>query len=146
MTEPSEWTCDTCRKAITEPRKALLVWHVEDDLTLSRFRIVHKGACDPDRSDHSMELGDMLGQDGLAWMLAFLSPGPLHHPRNSPRIRDFDEFVDVLRRLQVPHYEQARQYWHVPEVGDRWSDANEVYPYTPDQLAQIVEVGEAHTD
>src|SRR6478736_5864673 len=116
-TQTTTWYCDTCHEEITDTTAALLAW--KDMRTegggyqSGDFRIVHKGKkCDYDNSMATLELSDMLGPDGLAHLLYFLSIGPLKGPtRPESRIVDMDQFVDIIRRLQTPRYEEARRYF-----------------------------------
>jgi hypothetical protein len=92
----------------------------------------------------TLELHDVLGPDGLAHLLYFLSIGPLKINAGShtvPRIADMDQFVDIVRRLQTPHYEEARRYFGASEVRDEYADSNEVGPYTQYALKRIIEIG-----
>ena len=145
-TRTTTWYCDTCHDEITDPRDALLAWKdavTEDGFKSSDFRIVHKGKkCDYDNSMATLELADMLGPDGLAHLLYFLSIGPLKGPsRPEVRIVNMDQFVDIIRRLQTPRYEEARRYFSTSEVREEFADANEILPYTQQGLAAIIEIG-----
>jgi hypothetical protein len=70
--------------------------------------------------------------------LSWLSAGPLRED-GGIRVADMDEYVDLVRRVQTPYYEEAR-----PRFGDEktyhWlGDANEYYPYLPKTLQRIAE-------
>ena len=61
------------------------------------------------------------------------------HNRGGDRgVADLDEFVDLVRRFQIPYYEEARRHFSDPEVLDEFAEANEVYPYKPKVLKGIV--------
>ena len=151
MSEPlTKWRCDTCQGPITDVEKAVVVARCDEELRLSDFRLVHKSMdgrhCDPgDRGGYesSWELGDLLGEDGLASLLAFLSPGPLRGG-NANRIVDVDEFVDLVRRLHTPYYEEARPRFTEPEVVNDLADTSEDWPYVPAVLKRIAagEIGQ----
>lgn len=104
------------------------------------FKVIHKARCDKDDHISSSALGDFLGNDGAAYLLSFLSVGPLKKRKDMPEycgVRSVDEFVDLFRRLQTPYYEQARANFKDPDVHEDFSDANEYYPYVPDVLKRI---------
>lgn len=45
----------------------------------------------------------------LAMLLSWLSHGPLVGPSETmPEVHDFDEYVNLVRRLHTPYYEEAR--------------------------------------
>lgn len=96
--------------------------------------------CDPGGAHgylSSMDLQHFLGPDGLALLLSWLSVGPLKGGGSGPCVADLDEFVDFVRRVQTPYYEEAR-----PHFGDEhtyyWlGDANEYHPYLPETLQDI---------
>lgn len=143
---PSRWICDTCNDEITDPERALLLFLEQDDLPWLRrdFRIVHKSIegrrCDPGSAagySSSIGLTELLGMDGLNYLLSFLSVGPLKDG-GGMRVEDMDGFVDLVRRLQVPNYEQARRRFGESGVMDRYSGSNELLPYTQWELAAVV--------
>jgi hypothetical protein len=133
------WICDACGDDITEPKKALVVWKSGPGLAYTDFRIVHKGQkCDDRSFTMSAQLDEMLGLRGQAWLLAWLTPGPLKPPPSDPSPRvDLAQFVDIFRRLQTPWYEEARLHWGDEDVAEEWADANEVAPYMPESLERI---------
>lgn len=138
--------CDTCHEEITDIHGALLAWKdvpTEVGFQSSDFRIVHKGGkCDYDNSMATWELGYALGTDGLARLLYFPSIGSLRGPSGpEPRVVNMDQFVDIIRRLQTPQYEEARRYFGTSEVREEFADANEFLPYTQQGLAAIIEIG-----
>jgi hypothetical protein len=108
------------------------------------FKIVHKtidGArrCDPGYPA-SLDLMHFLGTDGLAMLLSWLSIGPIKGGgRPSIAVTDLDEFVDFVRRVQTPYYEEARPRFGDGKTLDWLSDANEYSPYRPDTLRKIAE-------
>jgi hypothetical protein len=138
------WICDTCGNVIEDAKNGLVVWNTDKSGRKSGFRIVHKGKqCDFDSKMRSLELNDLAGPDGQAWLTSWLSYGPISNPGNSDRILDMDAFVDLFRRLQTPWYEEARPYFRSETIQDGWADSNEVFPYTSDSLRRIAEEGRA---
>ncbi len=51
---------------------------------------------------------------------------------SGPRITDLREWTILFRRLQVPLYEEARQYFSQARDDSNLGGANEVYFYLPD--------------
>ena len=87
-----------------------------------------------------MALERFLGQDGLTRLLAFLSAEPLINSmgaKSRQRVKDMDEFVDFIRRMQTPYYEEARIHFRDEEVLNVFSGSNEYSPYLPDALKDI---------
>src|SRR5262249_32907976 len=112
MTKPlTSWTCDVCGDVIERVEEGYVVWK-SDGAKAADFKIIHQGKCDHERDDHnaSAALADFLGDNGLAYILSFLSAGPVQSAlgrRPHCEITDFDEFVDFFRRVQLPYYEEA---------------------------------------
>lgn len=136
------WTCDTCGDEIDSVAVGVVIWRSLDPFPKAGgFKIVHQDRCDPGNSGGytlSSPLADFLGHDGLAMLLTFLSLGPLHEPsERMPQIVDFDEFVDFVRRVQTPWYEEARACFDDWEVREDYWDANEYGPYVSESLKRI---------
>ena len=136
-----EWVCDVCGKIINEPEDGYIIWKSNDDKFYD-FRIIHQGICDNREYTQSAPLTDHLGADGLIVLTAFLSAGELKvrsGSGNCCEVTNFDEFVDLFRRLQVPYYEEARIKFSNTEVIRRLDDMTEVGPYTEEYLKKIIE-------
>jgi hypothetical protein len=81
------------------------------------------------------------------------SRAPLEHGRASTSLflhavpatcrLDMDAYVDLIRRLQTPWYEEARSFFQTESIQNGWGIANEVAPYDPESLRQIAEEGRA---
>lgn len=138
------WKCDTCGDDITKPGTALVTYRRDDDNRAYDFRLVHKNIdghrCDPDNAhgfEASIELHSLLGADGLTDLLSLLSAGPLKSTPGEVRVADLDGYVDLVRRVQIPWYEEARPYWGTEYTGELVAGANATYPYMPDVLERI---------
>jgi hypothetical protein len=134
MTPPlTVWQCDTCGDNITQPGKGLVVWRTDDDHRDYDFRIVHMNmdgrSCDPgaDRGFLFVHLSRFLGDDGLVRELSLLRPV------------DYNGFVDLVMRTQIPWFEEARPYLQTEHTQDWLGDARQFYPCTPDVLKRIAE-------
>lgn len=137
---PCSWYCDTCGGQITNPEEGYVTWNVDEQHHEHGFVIIHKIGCDDERRPSGVPLADLVGFDGLTRLLSFLSVGPLRaddeHPTD-PSITNIDEFVDLIRRLQLPFYEEARHHFANSGVREAMSDANEYAPYMQKMLEKI---------
>ncbi len=137
----TQWRCDVCRKAIETAGDGYVTWHTDDDLREHGFKIIHQGPCDDNEAGASAALTDFLGTDGLNYLMAMLSYGPLKKG-NAAGPKDMNEFVDLVRRVQSPYYEEARVRFSDPDVRAHRSDWNEVVPYMEGELKALSEGGE----
>lgn len=137
------WICDICGDQIEDPGVALVIWRESPDRHMHEFKIVHKSMDDwrcRDQADRdgyraSYELGWCLGMDGLTTLLSWLSHGPVDgggHPDLT--IEDLNEYVDLVRRLQIHYYEQARRRFRNREAHERLAFVNPIFPYTQESL------------
>ena len=137
---PSAWICDTCGQDVSADDGAVSSRIPSTGAFLvADFRIVHAAGCRPPGADVvTTDVRSHLGADGLSLLLAYLSAGPGRAGETGVAISDIDSFVDLVRRLQIPHYEQARRRFDEPGVaallrrGDRWT------PYRPSSLRQLL--------
>lgn len=140
----SRWICDACSKPIDSAEHGIVVFLRDARLDADHFRIVHKQSapgypnCDPQGSTGWVDLPRMLGVDGLTYLLSFLSAGPLKGP-GGMGVADHDAFVDLVRRVQIPFYEEARSRFNEESVRDALGDANEVFPYLPTTLEGVAD-------
>lgn len=140
MDEPlSIWYCDSCGEKISLPGEGYVLWKSRND-RFHAFRVVHQDKCDDGSDEHSLPLAELLGPSGLTRLISWLSAGPILSGSVSgqPIVANFDEYADLLRRLHVPYYEQARQLFQSDDVQGAYADANEVLPYLPAQLQEII--------
>ncbi len=141
--------CDACGELIHEPSHGYVewTWTEEDDQRLdSGWRIVHHPLHSPRPNGCyadlplSTALDEYLSSDGQARLLAFLDVG--RHIRTSERrnrVKDMEEYVEFVRRLTLPHYEEARRYWSRAEQDGYFDGASEVWPYTQVALKEMIE-------
>lgn len=148
------WVCDTCGElATSDDNSGMVVWQTHDTdgrFDYYDFKIVHKTIasdphpyrCDPGAENgftSSLPLNAFLGADGLALLLSWLSQGPLKSGGTEPRVVDMDQFVDLVRRVQTPYYEEARSRFDDERTHYWLGDANEYAPYRPDTLRRIAD-------
>lgn len=138
-----EWYCDTCGQVIDSHDNGILVFKTLP-VGYSDFKIVHKGKCDNKQDyDGSYEIAWVLGQDGLTQLLSFLTIGPIKIANGQPDVMSITpqamaNFVDTIRRFQIPCYEEARKNFSNPDVLSDFDDANEVFPYKKQELLRII--------
>ncbi len=147
MLKPLEqWICDVCGEVIEKPENGNLVFERNDDQKACNFMIVHSNGrdkCDsPKSKPYSLNLKnservltDLNGQARLFDII--LSGLPTEHEDNKIGVASLKEFLDVFRRLQLPYYEEARQYFNVD-----WVQKQYEMTYAglyPDHLKDIVE-------
>jgi hypothetical protein len=111
-----QWICDECGEVIAKPEDGWLEWFesVHYHIAPHGFRIVHHYNASPiggcyytDRRRHSdillsnNHLDDFLGQEGLDYLLGFMA-SPWRRPANPAA------FIDIIRRLHIAGYEEAR--------------------------------------
>jgi hypothetical protein len=122
------WRCDECGQTIASARDGWVEWR-ERDGALCDFRIVHHVSASPrgeqgcygDGIAGNMLMEETLGADGLAWLLGVLAKSPVER----------EQFAELVRRLQVPFYEFARNH----SVDPTQFETNGVREYTQAGIA-----------
>ncbi len=138
-----EWICDSCGQTVT-PENGYLEW-LSPDSGPHSFNVVHnKQRCFQhdnhfDRSDNPLDV--FLGAKGLQQFLAMLDLGRVLDPvgRHMPGTPELRSFVDVIRRLHIPYYEEARLYFEAAVSEGYFSDQNEVSIFVPETCKAIIE-------
>ena len=143
MDKPLEsWYCDVCGEKIEDVNKGYVIWKSSDKLKYHDFKIIHQKKCDLKNHRASRALKDFIGDYGLTSLLSMLSLGPIKSTYGQTsycQITDTDEFVDLIRRVQTPFYEEARRYFNNSDLLEHFSDSNEVGPYLPEELEKIID-------
>lgn len=142
LTPLKQFVCDVCGKIIENPEAGYVVWHTDVQNLAHGFKVIHKAKCDDRSCNQSNAVTHFLAEDGLAYMLSFLSTGPVFQNlgfRSRCRVKSLDEFTDLLRRFHTPYYEEVRMYFDDPEVIERLSDENEYSPYTMSMLQKLID-------
>jgi hypothetical protein len=135
-TDIGPWYCDVCGELINDPDKAYVIWKSDEKSLYFDFKIIHKVKCDLKDHISSTALPEFLGADGLSKLLAMLSYGIVIVNQGiapPPKIKNIDEYVDLIRRIQTPNYEQARSFFSEYDA----DGANEFLPYTQKELLNI---------
>lgn len=144
MLEPlQQFLCDTCRNVILCPSDGWAEWVTDTDCAHS-FHIVHHKSASPRRDgcyqhhDRGWHLDEFM-KDGMIRYLGFLDVGRYHEPEyGGPRVRDMREFVEFLRRLSVPYYEEARQYWSQGIADGAFEGLSETNVYEEGFLKELI--------
>ena len=101
----SQFICDQCGLLIENADDGWLEWYDDCENPAHGFRIVHAGrrCYYPERADISdNHLIYFTGKDGLPILLnLFKRKG----------VADQNELAEIIRRLHIPYYEEARRYW-----------------------------------
>ncbi len=144
MLEPlKQWYCDVCGDIIKKPGDGNVMWRQDEKHMDCDFKIIHKKKCENEsKYPFSMSLKKFLGEDGVQYLLQFLSRGKIKNNLGQSGgvcVNDMDEFVDLFRRVQTPYYEEARTKFDKAELLDDFSDSNEEEPYLEEQLKEIIE-------
>jgi len=148
-----EWICDSCGEVISSPKEGYLEWLSDDDHKAYDFVMVHHAIHSPKRSgkdcylhahsprSSSSSLDNYTGPNAQAYLYRFLDFGEYHDPDNTgPKLKDIREFVNLMRRLTIPYYEEARRYFGETKYRDMLAGgANEILMFTPAFLKQVIE-------
>lgn len=123
------WRCDECGQQIDDPVDGWVEWR-ERDGALHEFRIVHHISASPRGGPQGCYGSDIAGNmllertlavDGLAWLLGMLDRSTVVQ----------SQFAELVRRLQLPFYENAR----VHTVDPHGYETNGVREYTQAGIA-----------
>ena len=137
----TQWTCDGCGQDVSGPDGQLTFRNEAAEPFLAyEFRIVHPSSCQR-ANDNAVteELHTYLGEDGLTRLLAYLTAGPGRAREPGLAVRDIDEFVDLIRRLHTPYYEQARERFTDPQIAQALRSDDRWHPYRPANLRRLAE-------
>lgn len=134
-----EWVCDSCGELV-DIKDGWFEWVTDQNTGLaSGFRIVHNSRnCFYDsmqlhhqgKSNHDMHIDSYLGASGLVKLLAIAERG---------NIEDISEWTEIVRRLHIPYYEEAKIHWGSAERDGYFDGANEYWSYLPDVCKRLIE-------
>lgn len=137
-----QFKCDACGHIIEHPDVGWVEWLAgpTPGTKAHGFRIVHNSnRCQYPSTGrvHDIHLIHLLGPDGLATLLGLLAPGG-HTGNREAGVASFDEWGDLVRRLHIPHYEEARQYWADAEADGLFDGPAKHAPYSQATLLDIL--------
>lgn len=138
----SQWKCDACGRIIERPEVGWVEWMAGPTrgTKAHAFRIVHNSSrCQYPSTGrvHDIHLVHLLGPDGLVTLLALLVPGGQTGNREEG-VAGLDEWAELVRRLHVPHYEEARQYWADADADGYFTGLAERALYSQPTLLHIL--------
>ncbi|MGF6354050.1 hypothetical protein ABIE27_001960 [Paenibacillus sp. 4624] len=139
LTPLKQWICDSCG-GILEVDDGWFEWY-EDRKTGKEkgFRIVHnQEECQYDsmklyrdeKSTRDMHIQAYLGTEGFVELLSMLDEG---------KIEDVKEWTEVVRRLHVDYYEEARSYLSKAKADGYLDGSNGISEFTPINLKELIE-------
>lgn len=147
-----QWICDTCGEIIESVEDGWFEWMEDGDNGAREFRIVHHSTASPLRETNpagcyqhhgkaghrDVHLRNVIGQ-GLPRLINFVHLGPYFGgDDHSTRFAIASEFAEILRRLLLPCYEEARDYQAAAEQDGYPFDLNEITIYTEDHLEGLI--------
>lgn len=144
-----QWYCDVCGKVIKKPEDGYVIWSENDDWEITDIKIIHQSreergkiiGCDRDDSNYpcSLPLDAFLGDNGKAELFAMVDPGSRFCDEYKNRIANKRLFMEFVKRVQLPYYEEARLCME-SEAGARVLEgANEVYTLLPQTLKAVID-------
>jgi hypothetical protein len=137
-----QFKCDACGQIIKRPDLGSVEWLAgpTHGTKAHGFRLVHNSSRCQYLSTgrlHDIHLVHLLGPDGLATLLVLLAPGG-HTGNREEGITNLDEWGEIVRRLHIPHYEEARQYWADAEADGYFDGPAKHAPYSQATLLDIL--------
>ena len=134
-----EFVCDVCDRVIDSPQKGMLNANSKNS-QIHDWQIVHHKTCDDMNRNWSMHLDHLVGIDNVGEMINHIHPGPVTDPTGKAEVDFADnvKFAEVMRRLYVPYYEEARRYFD-QAVSDGILDGNSSGIVSPKILKNIIE-------
>lgn len=155
-----QFICDTCGEIIQKPEDGWVEWISVYNESTKKFnthsyRIVHHQSASPKKESsyygcyqHDKAKGRcdnhlhhfINDEYQMANILSFLDVGPYHcNTFSGTGINDIREYVEFVRRLTIPYYEEARIYWQEALEDGYFEDANEIWIYGTKTLKQLIE-------
>ncbi|MDV6373397.1 hypothetical protein [Deinococcus arenicola] len=143
-----QWICDSCGQIIEKPEDGWFELFRDADQRFVNFKIVHhslasplgEGGCYSPDVKGDMHLSEVLGPDGLTYLLSFIDLGIHHGPEAKTELHPdhIREWTDAVRRLHTPHFEEGRFV-----ISDAMSagdvDGHPLRPYTQKSLTRYID-------
>jgi hypothetical protein len=155
-----QFICDTCGEVIERPEDGWVEWISTYDEARRcymkyGFRICHHSGISPLSESNSegcyfysneigrsdMHLDNFIDENyKMAQILSFLDIGAYHDPNyEGTSVRNMREYVEFVRRITIPYFEEARQYWEEAISDGYFGDANELWIYGSNNLKKLIE-------
>jgi len=155
-----QWICDHCKEIIVKPEDGWVEWLLctqgECKGLNQGFKIVHQkaystlcpeGSCyfydEPPEGNLKMDLplNEFIGEPGMVRLLSFIDEGPYREKSFSgPHVKDLREWTELVRRLMLPYYEEARLYMKEANTDGFFSESSEVLIYHPETLKEVIKL------
>ena len=109
----NQFICDECGSLIVKSEDGWLEWFDDYETAVKGFRIVHHSSVSPKGENggdcyyprkakvSDGHLTHYMGIDGLAFLLS----------KFDRDLEDPKELAEIIRRLHIPHYEEARLFF-----------------------------------
>lgn len=151
-----QWICDRCG-GVVESKEGWVEWlnNAEEERHSNYgFKIVHQASYSPRKprgncyhyektEAHVLRcdtyLTDFIGERGIVQLLMFIDMGPYRDKAyRGPLAKDLREWAELVRRLTIPYYEEARFYMSRANADGFFDGANEISLYLPETLKEII--------
>jgi len=139
-----EFICDVCGGVIEDLEKGILNADSNETMQYHNFSIVHQGKCDSRAKHVSFHLNSVVGPNSIGTLINLIHSGPVADPKGTGEIEiaDHVEFAEIMRRLQVPYYDEARQYF-MAAAHDGYLDGNSEGIAHARSLKNVIEMYES---
>ena len=139
-----QWICDTCGEVIESPADGWVGFLKDEDLKAHDFKIVHhvmfsprspSGNCYPYNNGAnrvSIRLKWLTGDTGIAYLFHFIDS-------HGVKVVDIQEFGELMRRLVIPYYEEAREYFVCALEDSYCHDHTDLTKSSPNDFRKIID-------
>ncbi|MCT1575686.1 hypothetical protein M3E13_15580 [Oceanobacillus kimchii] len=143
LKQREQWYCDSCGQIIKNSKEAMLEWDNflyednNDGYNAKNFRIVHQkkasnySNCQTDNKKRNLSDGHLhwyVGSGGLSELLSFYDYKKIDHR----------EFNEIIKRIHVDFYEEARIYMNIGFEDGYNLDPHQVGDYSQQDLLFLI--------
>tara|TARA_R110002110_G_scaffold397857_1_gene613225 strand:- start:284 stop:754 length:471 start_codon:yes stop_codon:yes gene_type:complete len=145
-----QWVCDKCGDLINSANEGVLQWtdyEAKDHryYISTGFYIVHNNInCSFYKREEPVKdinLSEISGEIGILHMLSFFDKG-IFIENQYPGLRltnnDIRSLSEIWRRMQIPHYEEARLYYNEARMDGLLNGENEISMHTQRVLLKMI--------
>jgi hypothetical protein len=113
----SQWICDSCNQMIEKAEEGWLEWYeLKDGNQIGGFRIVHNQEECHYRYERLIREGKHISDNHLQYFTGYDGLASLLTMFDCKTQIDSYELADIIRRIHLPYYEEARTYWEEAKV------------------------------
>jgi hypothetical protein len=136
------WVCDKCGQLINSPKEGYVEWYEDETGSDTGFKILHSARFSPfypsglcsfhfktKKFMFDYNLSDLIDADGLAFFLGYFQ---------ALKFKDKKELFEIIRRLHIPYYEEARLYWKKAIKDGFFDGADGAQPYLQSTLIELI--------